>query len=147
MSLELKTIAVRNRWAYEDLVADAKCIEWVMIENLGNEEVFLWLHQHYGTLRRTIQELHSLTKDVFPDYDDREALVREKYRLIHEQQWCLGELVFEIKKCEAMTLFGSLDKMYQYLVTVHGRPEDVLSLLRWIIRAQPTRRKSLGWVN
>ncbi len=148
VSDSLKVIAVRSRWAYEELVYAEKMVEWNRLYSDRNGTLFSYLKEHHGSRWGAVKALRAMLREAgraVPqiDHKDKDAVKAERRRIVREQWWALEELSYKDKKQEAVALFETVGAMFQYLTSVYGNPKCVLEMLTWLKHTQSGRLKTL----
>lgn len=145
----LKVIAVRSRWAYEELVFSEKMGEW---NRLCSErgKAFEYLKEQYGSRWGAVKALRRMLREagcVVPviDHTDNDQVIAERKRIAIEEMWVIDELAYENKKQEAVVLFETVGAMFRYLTATYGGAAQVLEMLVWLERTQSGRLKTL-WI-
>lgn len=144
--VELKTIAVKARHAFEELCLDCAYTKANQIYSAGATAMFQYLRRElYGTRWRTVKALRAMLREageVVPKIDrhDVSAVRAERRRIKTCAMWVLEESVYEAKRQEAVARFGSLNQMLSYLLEHYGDVAALLPALR--VAAQRPRRKS-----
>lgn len=146
---EVTLYAVRFRWAFEELVYDSKMTELNRISCRGPIALFNYIKEAKGSgidalkaLRQTIRNAVEHVPAI--DMNNKEVRNAEAKRICRNVEWAVDALALELKNQEAIELFKSLNSMYVSLVNVYGGRSQVLDGLRWIVKHQNGRRKTIG---
>lgn len=140
---ELKIIAVRCHWAYEDLVFDGLCTEWNHLCKLSLKKQFSYLKEKYGSGRAVLGVLCSHLKEnnlFIPGGDTAKEQLRA---IVDRYPQILEDLTYQLKCKEAREMFETVNGMFRYLKGIHGSTQSVLAALQHITRVQSGRRKTL----
>lgn len=149
----LKLYAVRHRWAYEELVVDAKMTEANRLFSGPAAVAFSYLKSclcvegkssRWEVVRALRKELRQRRIPV-PELSDHSfsTVRQEKLRIMSSHPDSMEELLYEWKLSEAKLLCEKVGTMYCYLLSVYGESRAIAGMLRDCIYLQGERSKSL----
>lgn len=102
-----------------------------------------------GTRGRALKALRVMLRQYgrkvpkIENWRDFEQKQIEKRRILTHEVWVLEEWVYEHHRQKAVALFATVGAMFGYLKEAYGGAQSVLSMLRWLLRVQRERRKTL----
>ncbi|MDE2100616.1 MAG: hypothetical protein KGL39_25455 [Patescibacteria group bacterium] len=135
---EIKTIAVRSRHAFEELVLDARMTEANKLYSSGR--MFAYLRDKYSSKAVAVSKIMAsilaagYSVPIYLEPDEAYQWIREKHK------WAIEEMVYEEKIAEAKASFESIKLMLAVLSQFYGTREELLAALR--IAANRRRRKT-----
>ena len=137
---ELKIIAKKHRWAFEEATFDLCMIEANKL-GISYKQQFAYLKERFGSgrevLRRAVEELKVLRIPP-PTGTPKDQL----QQVIRYYVWVLDTLTVEEKEKQAVELFSSVQKMYGYMLYELKTAFRVWETLTWLILVQSERRKT-----
>lgn len=139
---ELQLLVHKHRWAFVELVYDAKMSEANQLYG-DVRQAYRYLKTVYNgrvILKKALKEIEA-NKIKVPVADTAKVLMLQ---IFSEYPWAIGEVARDEKEkeCKLLMAFG-IQKMYEYLKETWGSRQEVLELLRWLVTVQDGPRKSL----
>lgn len=153
-SEKLKLLAIRHRWAFEELVVDAKYTEANSLYTGGKLAIYCYLKcalaeegksSQWLVVKALRKQLRASGIPTLPIVHKDSQAVREEQRRILSNYTYLAteELLYEQKLQEAVVLCKSIGTMYGYLVPLYGSSVTLLHALEHCVYHSGGRRKSL----
>lgn len=138
---ELKVIAKKHRWAFEEMAFDL-CMMQANKLNGNKHGSFRYLKSRLGTgvqvLQAALNELPIL-KVPQPTGTHQNQL----NEIARVTPWVFYDMVVEQKEEEAVELIqGSISELYRYLLCEYKNALSIMETLKWLILTQRDRRKT-----
>lgn len=149
---QLKLYAVRYRWAWEELVVDAKLTEANVLYSGEPLAAFCYLKQALAVegksnrwqavkaMRKELRRSKCTTPDI--NHKSVKEVKQEQFRILKGYPHAMEEILYLAKLKEAEQVCGTVNAMFNYLQGVCGGAKGTLSALKQIVHVQGERRKS-----
>jgi hypothetical protein len=142
---ELKLIIAKKRWAMEELVYSQLMIECNQVQADGAKAMFDWLRENVYSGGMVVLEgarglLEGQKKPVIVNSGNPK---RDLQTIAYHYSWTFEELMLNAQDDRARALFETAQGMYLYLKESYGSGQAVLEELKFLLRHQHGRRKTL----
>lgn len=144
--VDLKIIAARSRWAYDDLIADHLCQRINRVSNLGNAAVLDFIGGRRLRTVTTLREEVLARGHVLPLIDTQQEWEAELDRILEKEIWVLDVVLFHHFQLIYRWACETLQRSVVYLIRIHGNSKEVVRLLRWMESVQRGRGKSSSFI-
>jgi hypothetical protein len=140
---ELRAIARKHSWAFEDLVVDAKMKDVNAMEAEGPRAAFRYLKEMTGSGHKVLRMALKIARKQGKSPVLAKEPKKQLMEIVKKYPWIFIQLLRHQKEREARELIeGGLQQEWKYLVAVYGGV-DALAALRYLVLQQKGRRKSL----
>lgn len=140
---ELKILASRHRWAWEELCYDFLCKETNVVLNGGSGTMFCWLRARLGSSEAVMERLQQESEE-WPR--SLQSWKSQYVWLVHNYGGVIEELIERLQDDRAIVMFGTVQSMYRYLKEKLESNDRIHEALIHMCQDLSTRHKTIPLV-